>query len=84
MLVPARNFAFGIMLDADAYDRALLDYKIMNNGVFYDRIRIIRCPEGYDPSDVYKDFGRRGILNLLASAKKVDDYTLSKIKMRRS
>lgn len=73
-----------IMLDDDAYDRALLDYKIMNNGVFYDRIRIIRCPEGYDPSDVYKDFGRRGILNLLASAKKVDDYTLSKIKMRRS
>ena len=65
-----------IMLDSDARESALKDYVVLNKGVLFNRIRIINCPDGYDPSDMYRDFGKGSILKLLASAKKVDDYEL--------
>ena len=67
-----------ILLDDDAIDTAYKMYKFLNN-VMKDRIRIIECPQGYDASDYYKCFGRKGILNLLRSAHKLDDFMLSLI-----
>jgi hypothetical protein len=64
------------MLDSDARESALKDYAVLNKGALFNRIRIIDCPDGYDPSDMYRDFGKGAILKLLASAKKVDDYDL--------
>lgn len=78
-LMNKAKYLVNIMLDSDAVATAHKNYSILNTGTLRDRIRIIYCPEGYDPSDVYKHFGRKGILKLLASARKLDDYTLTKL-----
>ena len=78
-LMNKAKYLVNIMLDSDAVATAHKNYNILNTGTLRDRIRIIYCPEGYDPSDVYKHFGRKGILKLLASARKLDDYTLTKL-----
>ena len=78
-LMDKAKYTVNIMLDSDATASALKDYNKLNTSELRDRVRIIYCPEGYDPSDVYKDFGRRGMLKLLSSAKKLDDFTLTKM-----
>ena len=78
-LMNKAKYLVNIMLDSDAVATAHKNYNILNTGTLRDRIRIIYCPEGYDPSDVYKHFGRKGILKLLASARKLDDYTLTRL-----
>ena len=65
-----------IMLDDDAYSTALKIYRLLETTCLRGNVRIVKCPDGYDPSDVYRDFGRKGILNLLSTANKLDDYTL--------
>ena len=73
-----------IMLDADAESSALKLYQLLNNGVMFDRIRVVKCPDKMDPSDVYKVYGRKGILALLSNARKVDDLTLAKAELQNS
>lgn len=65
-----------IMLDDDAYSKALKIYRLLESSSLRGMVRLVRCPEGYDPSDVYRDFGRKGILNLLNAAETLDEYTL--------
>ncbi|MBP5725124.1 MAG: hypothetical protein J6X18_16315 [Bacteroidales bacterium] len=65
-----------IMLDDDAYSKALKIYRLLETTQLRGRVKIVKCPEGYDPSDVYRDFGRKGILNLIGSAQRLNDYTL--------
>lgn len=77
-LVSKAHSVVNIMLDADAVDDAYRMYKFLNS-VMYDRVRLIKCPDGYDASDYYRDYGKRGIVNLLRSAEKLDDFTLAMI-----
>lgn len=65
-----------IMLDDDAWDSAVRMYRFLDS-VFGERVRMVRCPEGYDPSDAHRDWGRRGIVNLLRSASRLDEWTLA-------
>ena len=81
-LMQKAKYTVNIMLDSDAVATAHKNYNILNTGELRDRVRIIYCPDGYDPSDVYKHFGKKGILKLLASARKLDDFTLSKLNMK--
>jgi hypothetical protein len=67
-----------IMLDDDAKDNAMRMYKFLDIE-FKGRVRIIDCPDGYDASDYYRDFGKSGIISLMRSAHKLDDYTLATI-----
>ena len=73
----AQNYIY-ILLDDDATENAYKMYKFLNKEL-PNKIKIIECPKGYDPSDYYKIFGYKGILNLLKSAHKVDDFKLSQI-----
>lgn len=65
-----------IMLDNDAENDMYKIYAFLNGGQLRGKIRAIEMPNGYDPSDIYRDYGKRGILKLLASAKEINDYTL--------
>lgn len=65
-----------ILLDDDAVNDAYRMYKFLNS-VIPGRVRVIECPDGYDASDYHRDFGRKGIVQLMRSAHKLDDYTLS-------
>lgn len=65
-----------IMLDNDAIEDARKLYRFLNCGVLKDRIRIIECPSGYDPSLFYQKFGKNGILKLMRSARRLKEYEL--------
>ena len=65
-----------IMLDNDAIDDARKMYRFLNCGVLKDRIRIIECPDGYDPSLFYEKFGKEGILKLMRSARRLKEIEL--------
>lgn len=66
-----------ILLDDDAKSEAYNMYKFLN-GIheFKGRVRVVECPEGYDASDIYRDFGVRGIVDLLRGAKKIKEEDL--------
>lgn len=75
-LVEKAHSRINILLDDDARDTAMRMYKFLDTS-FNGNVRIIDCPDGYDASDYYRDFGKRGIINLLRSAHTLDAYTLA-------
>jgi len=66
-----------IMLDSDAIENAYSNYITLNNSSLMGRVRLVRCPDGYDPSDVYRVYGKKGMLNLLSTASKMSDYSIA-------
>ena len=60
-----------VMLDADARESAIKVYKALDSGRLHGNITIVECPDGTDASDIYREYGRKGILSLLSTAKKV-------------
>jgi DNA primase len=60
-----------IVLDDDAYEDAKRLYREINFGDLYGRVKLVKCPEGYDPSKIYEKLGNKGIVKLLKSAKKL-------------
>ena len=66
-----------IVLDDDAYEDAVNLYRQLNFGNLYGRIKIAKCPEGYDPSKIYEKLGSKGIIKLLMSARQLTYNELS-------
>lgn len=62
-----------IVLDDDAWEDAKSLYKQLNFGNLRGRIKLVRPPEGYDPSKMFENFGNIGIVNLLKTAFKPED-----------
>ena len=58
-----------IVLDDDAWEDALRLYRELNFGNLYGRVKIVKCPEGYDPSKVFEKLGHSGIIKLLRTAR---------------
>lgn len=75
-LLEKSNAEINIFLDDDALQNAYKMYLFLNNNGFKNRVRIIKCPDGYDASLIYEKFGKDGIINLLKTAEKIDEYTL--------
>ena len=69
-----------IMLDNDAEEKAVKMYCDLLK-VFKDRLKIIFMPDGYDPSDYYRDYGKKGIIKLLKSAKTLKESTVNILMM---
>lgn len=65
-----------IFLDDDALVNAKKIYKLLNNTNLKDKIKLIECPNGYDASQIYQEFGSKGIINILRSAKHLNEYDL--------
>ena len=60
-----------VVLDDDAYEDAKRLYHELNFGNLRDKIKLVKCPNGYDPSKVFEKFGAKGIVKLLKSAYKL-------------
>ncbi len=60
-----------ILLDSDAYLDALNLYKKLNSTKLYNRVYIVKLPNGYDISDVNQKLGKKGVMNVLSTAKKI-------------
>ena len=65
-----------ILLDDDALNDAKKIYRLLNSTNLKDRVRLIVCPDGYDASDIYQKFGKKGIVRLMRRAEKMDDFEL--------
>jgi hypothetical protein len=65
-----------IFLDDDAWEDAKKLYERLNFGKLLGRIKLVKCPEDYDPSKIYEEFGKEGITKVLMRAKKLSDYEL--------
>jgi DNA primase len=65
-----------ILLDDDALNDAKKIYKLLNSTNLNGRVRLIECPDGYDASDIYQKFGKRGIKQLMQRAKEIEEFEL--------
>jgi DNA primase len=61
-----------ILLDSDAYLDALNLYKKLNSTKLYNRVYMVKLPNGYDISDVNQKLGSKGVLSVLSSAKNIN------------
>lgn len=68
-----------IFLDDDAYVNALKLYKLLDDDKLKGRIRLIKCPEGFDASSIYENYKTKGILRILQKAEKIDEFDLLKV-----
>lgn len=62
-----------IFLDADAKDSMVKMYHYLNHSNLKGRIRCIFVTNDYDPSLIYQVYGKRGIINCLRSAQKIEE-----------
>lgn len=62
-----------ILLDSDAYLDALNLYKKLNSTKLYNRVYMVKLPNGYDISDVNQKLGKKGVMNVLSTAKKIKE-----------
>ena len=65
-----------VLLDDDAIKDAKKIYKLLDSTILKDRVRIIECPNGYDASDIYQKFGKRGIKSLMKRARKIEEFEM--------
>jgi DNA primase len=65
-----------ILLDSDAYGDAIKLYKKLNSTKLHNRVYIIKLPKGYDISDINQRLGKKGVLDVLSSAKKIKESIL--------
>jgi DNA primase len=65
-----------ILLDSDAYNDAIKLYKKLNSTKLHNRVMIIKLPDGYDISDVNQRLGKKGVMNVLSSARIIKESLL--------
>jgi DNA primase len=65
-----------ILLDSDAHNDAIKLYKRLNSTKLMNRVMIIKLPEGYDISDINQKLGKKGVIDILTTAKKIKESLL--------
>jgi len=65
-----------VLLDDDAIEDAKKIYRLLDSTKLKDRVRIIKCPNGYDASDIYQKWGKKGIFQLMKRTEKLDDFEM--------
>jgi DNA primase len=63
-----------IVLDGDAYNNAKTLYNKLNFGNLKNKIKIVKCPDDYDPSKIFEKLGNKGIVKLLMNAKYLTEW----------
>ena len=69
------NANINIFLDGDAIETSKKLYKTLNNGRLQGKIRFIYVPitdEDLDPSKIFQLYGRKGIIQYINSAKRIN------------
>jgi len=65
-----------IVLDSDAYNDALQLYKMLDFAELKGRVKICVPPDGYDPSLIYQNDEKNGIVKLLRTSHKIPESRL--------
>jgi len=75
-LMRQSNANINIFLDGDAFDNVVKIYKTLNHGRLYGKIKYIPVSADLDPSEIFQQFGRNGIIQHLANATHIDNVLL--------
>lgn len=75
-LVNKANGCINLFLDIDAKDDSLQIYKLLNHGRLYNKIRIVHNEGKKDPSEIFEESGRKGIVECLSNVKKINEVFL--------
>lgn len=67
-----------IFIDGEAYNDALDIYRELNIGKLHGRIKIIKVAEDYDSSRINEEYGKKGLLQVLKTARKLSEQELWK------
>lgn len=67
------NARVNVFLDGDAYQTAVDTYKLLEFSNLEGRVRIIPAGKKDDPSSIFQRDGRRGIINALRSARRLEE-----------
>lgn len=62
------NANINLFLDGDCPEDVKRIYKILNHGKLYGKIRYIPLPNNLDPSLLYEQYGKKGIIQALRNA----------------
>ena len=65
-----------IVLDNDAEKDAIKLYRKLNSTKLNGRVRIVYMPERFDIADVHQKLGKKGVVKLLSTAKKIKESLL--------
>jgi DNA primase len=60
-----------VLLDDDAYEDAISIYKELDFGELRGRVKICKPPYGHDSSSIFQRLGKRGIIKLLKSSRRL-------------
>lgn len=71
-----KNININVWLDDDAKETAKQIYSLLNHGNLYNKIRIIETSLGKDPSEIYQNYGYKGIIKCLQNSKKIEEHKL--------
>lgn len=70
-----------IFLDDDAVKNTYTIYKTLEKDeAFKGRVEVVDTPEGYDPALLYQEYGYKGVLDVLCSSHRLNEYDLNRIK----
>ncbi len=67
-----------IFMDGEAYEDGLNIYRQLNFGKLNGRIKIIKVGDEYDASNINEKYGKKGLLKVLKSARKIPENELWK------
>lgn len=70
------NANINIWLDNDIKDNGKEIYSLLNHGRLYGKIRYIHTDLGKDPSEIYQEYGYKGIAKCLSSSIQIPEYRL--------
>ncbi|MBR6517538.1 MAG: hypothetical protein IKT40_11960 [Bacilli bacterium] len=70
------NGNINLFLDNDAMGSILSIYRLLNHGRLYNKIRVVETSLGDDPSDIFQNHGREGIIQSLKNIKKIPECNL--------
>ena len=75
-LITKANANVNIWLDNDIKDNGKEIYSLLNHGRLYGKLRYIYTNIGKDPSEIYQEYGYKGIGKCLQNAQIIPEYEL--------
>lgn len=75
-LISRANACINIWLDNDIIDNGKDIYALLNHGRLYNKVRFINTELGKDPSEIYQEYGYKGIANCLMNSEMLQEYEL--------
>ena len=76
-IITKANAYINIWLDSDAFEDIKKIYQLLNHDRLYGKIRFIPTPEGEDPSSIFQKYGKKGIIECLKNASKINEIYLT-------